>query len=109
MNRRNKEYAEEVKELMLRILRKTEIEAKQKHVSPYDVEIDLKDVIRDHMTYRMIATPTCAMRHFENLLNRKLVLVTEKQGSKIIKLNPEFAGQDVNFMVLTFVMPKLEP
>jgi hypothetical protein len=108
-NRRNKEFAEEVKELFYRIWARAEKEAKEMHVSEYDIEIDFKDILKEHMTYRMIATEACAMRHFENLLNRNLLLVSEKQGRKIIKMNPAFAGQDVNLMVGIFVMPSNKP
>ena len=107
MNRRNKEFAEEVRHLLLEvILAKAEVDAGDKHVSPYDVEIELEWALNYHKTVRMIATDMAVQRHFENLTSRNLFKFCGEHDCKKIKLNPQFADKEVDLLISRVRMPK---
>ena len=107
MNRRNKEYSEEVRHLLVEvILAKAEVDARAKHLSPYDVEIELEWALNYHKTYRMIATDMAVQRHFENLTGRNLFIFSGDRDDEKIKLNPQFAGKEVDLLICRVRMPE---
>ena len=108
MNRRTKEFAEEVSELLC-LFRDLAINgAEKKNLSPYDVEIELEYALTIHKTRRMIATDMCVQRHFDNLKERSLFKFCGTHDCEKIKLNPEFADKEVDLMVSRVRMPKNE-
>lgn len=112
MNRRNKEFAEEVKNLLDEILQLALEKAKAENLSSlYDSELDRAFVLRTHMSQRMLATLMCAQRHLDNLLFKKVVLVVDSKNDRTIngslKLNPDFADKDVDLLITVVRMPKL--
>jgi hypothetical protein len=109
MNRRNKEFAEEVQNLLCTIWNLAHIEAMKKNVSIYDVEIEVEQALTIHMTQQMIATEMCARRHFDNLKNRNLFISCGSYDCEKIKFNPQWANLEVDLLVGRFRMPKNEP
>ena len=101
MNRRNEEFAEEVAKLLSTIISLAVQKAKQKNISPYDVELSLSEILKLHMTYRMIATRECALRHFSNLRNRDLFILERET----LKLNRRCANTEVDFVTSHLKMP----
>lgn len=97
MNRRNKEFAEEVKELYCAILEALDYS--------YDNEANFEVIIQKHMRDRMIATRDCAMRHFDNLRNRDLFILVKETYGTGIKLNPKMEGQEIDLLIAKVKMP----
>lgn len=108
MNRRNKEFAEEVHNLLLDIRSYADSQAYKNHVSPYDIEIEVQWLLEYHMTNRMIATEMCARRHYDNLRNRGLFKYCGDHDNEKIKLNPEFADKEIDLLIAHVRMPKNE-
>ena len=106
MNRRNKEFADEVCDLLLTIRGLADMEARKKHISPYDVEVEVEHALKIHMTIRMIATDMCARRHFDNLKNRELFIFCGDRDCEKIKLNSKWADQDVDLVINRVRLPK---
>jgi hypothetical protein len=109
VNRRNKEFAEEVRELLLLITNSMMSEAHRTNRTAYDVELAVDDIIKRHMTNRMIATETCAYRHFNNLKERDLFIFGKDFDDATIKLNPKFAGADIDLLAFHIRMPENIP
>ena len=101
MNIRNEEFAEEVAKLLRTIIDLAEQKSKQQNVSVYDVELSLSEILRLHMTTRMIATRDCALRHFDNLKNRDLFIIDRET----LKLNRLYANTEVDFVTNHVKMP----
>ncbi len=106
MNKRNKEFAEEVGNLLLEIRGFAESEAYKTKVSPYEVEIEVDWILKWHMTQRMIATDMCARRHYDNLKNRDLFVCCGTYDCEKIKLNPKWADKEVDLIINRIKMPK---
>jgi hypothetical protein len=100
MNRRNKEFAEEVKALLLTILDALDWS--------YERDVDLNFILEKHMTERMIATRDCALRHFDNLKSRDLFVFIRDVNGVHIKLNPKYADAKVDLLIWSIQMPKLQ-
>jgi hypothetical protein len=99
MNRRNKEFAEEVRSLLLRILDIVNYS--------YDRDVNLHWVLEAHMRDRMIATKDTALRHFDNLNARDIFIVEANAKGTFIKLNPKKAGTEIDLLICTVHMPNL--
>ena len=110
MNRRNKEFAEEVRDLLCRVRDNALNKAEENHCSPYDIELDAEEIIKEHMTFRMIATRDCAQRHLENLIARRVLVYSNgiKNGKHPLKLNAEFADQNIDLLIAQVHLPANE-
>jgi hypothetical protein len=104
MNRRKKEFIEEVVFLLRGFVDYATIEARNRQISPYDVEIEKEYILTWHKTQRCIATDMCVDRHFENLENREIfVYVPSKEG--YIKLNRKLVKEAIDIMGTRVTMP----
>lgn len=103
-NVRQKEFAQEVMELLRLFLNEADKIAMGKHISPYDVEIAVDGILKLHKTYRCIATDDCVQRHFENLVNR---CIFDDFNSK--KLNRKMKNVEVDFLGKYIRMPEDKP
>jgi hypothetical protein len=103
ISRFDRSIAEEVRELFLTILEALDY--------GYDREGNLDYIIQKHMKERMIATRRCAMRHFDNLKNRDLFILTKHVDIFTcgigIKLNPKMADTEIDFLIAKVKMPEL--
>jgi len=102
-NVRQKEFAQEVAELLKSIINKCFSVAKNEQKSPYDVEISLEDILKEHKTIRCIATDDCVQRHFENLENRNLFIVKDDS----LKLRRgDIVGKNLTILNNVVLMPE---
>jgi len=103
MNRRNQEFAYECSNLLEIMIGLAQSEAGTKKVSVYDVDVDREDALNYHKAERYIATDSAALRHYDTLKAKHLFI----EGSNgTLKLNPKWAGHEVDFVVRKIRMPE---
>lgn len=103
MNRRNQEFAYECSHLLEIMVDMAVRDANVKSVSAYDVDIDKDDAFKYHKSLRFVATDDAVLRHFGNLRDKNL-FVEGKNGT--LRLNPQWANSEVDFIVRKVKMPK---
>lgn len=102
MNRRSQEFAYECSHLLEVIVSIAQRDASGKGVTAYDVDVDKDEAFANHKSLRFIATDDAVFRHFDNLRSKNLFVESENT----LRLNPQWANLEVDFLVRKIRMPK---